>query len=151
MPITWTEDLDTRIDVIDKQHRRIVDYINDLEVAHASGNKESVRRVLDDLIDYTMSHFAFEESLQEEAGYKYAKPHKKVHDLFVRRVNDYVERFKLGEDVTDSLHQMLTSWLINHIKRDDADYVGAVRASMEQIVNERKKNNDEGWFKRFFK
>lgn len=151
MPITWTEDLDTRIDVIDKQHRRIVDYINDLEVAHNSGDKESVRRVLDDLIDYTMSHFAFEESLQEEAGYKYAKPHKKVHDLFVRRVNDYVERFKLGEDVTDSLHQMLTSWLINHIKRDDADYVGAVRASMEQIVNERKKNNDEGWFKRFFK
>lgn len=151
MAITWTDDLDTRIDVIDKQHRRIVDYINDLEVAHNSGDKESVRRVLDDLIDYTMSHFAFEESLQEEAGYKYAKPHKKVHDLFVRRVNDYVERFKLGEDVTDSLHQMLTSWLINHIKRDDADYVGAVRASMEQIVNERKKNNDEGWFKRFFK
>jgi hemerythrin len=151
LPITWTDDLDTRIDVIDKQHRRIVDYINDLEVAHASGNKESVRRVLDDLIDYTMSHFAFEESLQEEAGYKYAKPHKKVHDLFIRRVNDYVERFKLGEDVSDSLHQMLTSWLINHIKRDDADYVGAVRVSMEQIVNDRKKSNDEGWFKRFFK
>lgn len=151
MPITWTDDLDTRIDVIDKQHRRIVDYINDLEVAHTSGDKESVRRVLDDLIDYTMSHFAFEESLQEEAGYKYAKPHKKVHDLFIRRVNDYVERFKLGEDVTDSLHQMLTSWLINHIKRDDADYVGAVRVSMEQIVNDRKKSNDEGWFKRFFK
>jgi hemerythrin len=151
LPITWTDDLDTRIDVIDKQHRRIVDYINDLEVAHTSGDKESVRRVLDDLIDYTMSHFAFEESLQEEAGYKYAKPHKKVHDLFIRRVNDYVERFKLGEDVTDSLHQMLTSWLINHIKRDDADYVGAVRVSMEQIVNDRKKSNDEGWFKRFFK
>lgn len=151
MPITWTDDLDTRIEVIDKQHRRIVDYINDLETAHNSGDKESVKRVLDDLIDYTMSHFAFEESLQEEAGYKYAKPHKKVHDLFVRRVNDYVERFKLGEDVTGSLHQMLTSWLINHIKRDDADYVGAVRVSMEQIVNDRKKNNDEGWFKRFFK
>ena len=151
MPITWTDDLDTRIEVIDKQHRRIVDYINDLEVAHASGDKGSVQLVLDDLIDYTMSHFAFEESLQEEAGYKYAKPHKKVHDLFVRRVNDYVERFKLGEDVTASLHQMLTSWLINHIKRDDADYVGAVRVSMEQIVNERKKNNDEGWFRRFFK
>ncbi len=151
MAITWTGDLDTGIEVIDKQHRRIVDYINDLEVANASGNKDSVRRVLDDLVDYTMSHFAFEESLQEEAGYKYAKPHKKVHDLFVRRVNDYVERFRLGEDVSDGLHQMLTSWLINHIKRDDADYVGAVRVSMEQIVNDRKKNNDDGWFKRFFK
>jgi hemerythrin len=41
--------------------------------------------------------------------------------------------------------------LINHIKRDDADYVGAVKANMVDIVNEKKKNNDEGWFSRFFK
>jgi len=69
----------------------------------------------------------------------------------VRRVNEYVERFKLGEDVAESLHQMLISWLINHIKRDDADYVGAVKANMVNIVNEKKRNNDEGWFSRFFK
>ncbi len=151
MAITWTADLDTNIDVIDTQHRRIVDYINDLEVANSSHDNAAVGHVLDELVDYTLSHFAFEESLQEEAGYKYAKPHKKVHDLFVRRINDYVERFKLGEDVAENLHQTLTSWLINHIRRDDADYVGAVKANMVGIVNERKKNNDVGWFTRFFK
>jgi len=151
MAITWSADLDTNIEIIDKQHRRIVDYINDLETANASGDKAAIGHVLEDLVDYTMSHFAFEESLQEEAGYKFAKPHKKVHELFVRRVNEYVERFKLGEDVADSLHQMLISWLINHIKRDDADYVGAVKANMVNIVNEKKRNNDEGWFSRFFK
>lgn len=149
MTISWTTDLDTGIEVIDKQHRRIVDYINDLETAHKTKDRDAVNHVLDDLVDYTMSHFAFEESLQEEAGYKFAKPHKRVHELFVRRVNDYIDRFRLGEDVAESLHQMLTSWLINHIRRDDADYVGAVKANMISIVSKNK--DDAGWFKRFFR
>jgi hemerythrin len=151
LAILWTDDLNTGIDVIDKQHRRIVDYINDLELAKAKQDRETVGKVLDELVDYTLSHFAFEESLQEEAGYKYCKPHKKVHDLFVRRVNDYLERFRLGDDIVDEIHHMLTSWLINHIRRDDADYVSAVRANMIGIISEKEKNKDEGWFRRFFK
>ena len=151
MTIKWTDDLNTGIEVIDKQHMRIVDYINDLENAHQKQDKEAVRQVLDDLVDYTLSHFAFEESLQEEAGYKYCKPHKKVHELFVRRVNEYMERFKLGDDVSAEIHKLLSSWLINHIKRDDADYVAAVKASMIGIISEKEKKKDDGWFKRFFK
>ena len=151
MTIKWTDDLNTGIDVIDKQHMRIVDYINDLENAHQKQDKETIGRVLDDLVDYTLSHFAFEESLQEEAGYKYCKPHKKVHELFVRRVNEYLERFKLGDDVTAEIHKLLSSWLINHIKRDDADYVAAVKANMLGIISEKEKKEDVGWFKRFFK
>jgi hemerythrin len=151
LAILWTDDLNTGIDVIDRQHRRIVDYINDLELAKAKQDREAVGKVLDELVDYTLSHFAFEESLQEEAGYKYCKPHKKVHDLFVRRVNEYLERFRLGDDIVDEIHHMLTSWLINHIRRDDADYVASVRANMIGIISEKEKNKDEGWFRRFFK
>ena len=151
MTIKWTDDLNTGIEVIDKQHMRIVDYINDLENAHQKQDKEAVRQVLDDLVDYTLSHFAFAESLQEEAGYKYCKPHKKVHELFVRRVNEYMERFKLGDDVSAEIHKLLSSWLINHIKRDDADYVAAVKANMIGIISEKEKKKDDGWFKRFFK
>ncbi len=151
MTIKWTDDLNTGIEVIDKQHMRIVDYINDLENARQKQDKEAVRQVLDDLVDYTLSHFAFEESLQEEAEYKYCKPHKKVHELFVRRVNEYMERFKLGNDVSAEIHSLLSLWLINHIKRDDADYVVAVKANMIGIISEKKKKKDDGWFKRFFK
>ena len=42
MPIIWESKLDTGIDVIDHQHRRIVDYINDLEIAKAMGDKKKV-------------------------------------------------------------------------------------------------------------
>lgn len=131
--LTWSTDLDTGIDVIDKQHRRIVDYINQLHDARTSGHeKEDIGKVIDELVDYTLSHFAFEESMQEEAHYPFLKAHKKVHDLFVKRVGEYQERFKLGEDVSEELNNLLVTWLFNHIKRDDADYVASVKTNMAQ-------------------
>lgn len=151
MRIEWTGDLCTGIEVIDNQHRRIVDYINDLENANAKGDRRGIQGVLDALVDYTLSHFAFEESLQEEAAYKYCKPHKRVHELFIRRINDYGERFKAGENVAEELHKTLSAWLINHIKRDDADYVSAVKANMLNIVSEHEKKQGLGWFSRFFR
>ncbi len=53
-----------------------------------------------------MSHFAFEESLQEEAGYAFCKPHKRVHELFVRKVSEYVERHRLGDEIGEELGQI---------------------------------------------
>lgn len=147
--LEWSADLDTGIEVIDKQHRRIVDYINELHDARTSGHKqEDVGKVIDELVDYTLSHFAFEESLQEEANYPFLKAHKKVHDLFVKRVGEYQERFKLGEDVSEELNNLLVTWLFNHIKRDDADYVTAVKSNMaehEAFVEKKK-----GFFGRLF-
>lgn len=151
MTISWTPELDTGIDVIDQQHRRIVDFINDLEAAQVMKDKKKIREVINDCVDYTLSHFAFEESLQEEAGYQYCKPHKKVHELFTRKVSEYQERMQLGDDISEELHAMLARWLVNHIKRDDADYVGAVKANMQGVIKEKEeKQETAGWFRRFF-
>lgn len=154
MPFEWSPELDTGIEVIDQQHRRIVDYINQLEEANQAGNRELIGTTLNELVDYTMSHFAFEEGLQEEAGYPFCKPHKRVHELFTRRIGDYVSRHQLGEDIGDELHTLLKTWLFNHIKRDDADYVASVKASMQNIVAEKTRTaqqDDSSWFGRFFR
>jgi len=150
MPIVWTADLDTGIDVIDQQHRRLVGFINDLESAHQRRDTTGVGQVLDALVDYTRSHFAFEESLQEAAGYAYCRPHKHVHTLFVRRADEYVSRHRGGEDVADELHALLSKWLINHIRRDDADYVSAVKTNMIGVVAEETRKHGGGWLRRFF-
>lgn len=150
MPVTWSNDLNTGIDVIDSQHMRIVEYINQLEKQLDGGDRAEVKRILLDLVDYTQSHFTFEESLQEEAGYRYAKPHQKVHQLFIRRINEYCERFDLGQDISRELHQVLVTWLLNHIRRDDADYVGAVKENMLKILRHKESNEGKGWLRRFF-
>jgi len=142
--IKWTDDLNTHIQVIDSQHKRIVEYINTLDDISSSHDRVQVEKLLGELVDYTLSHFAFEESLMEDAGYSFINGHKRVHQLFVRRVGDFQQRFKMGEDIVDELLMMLTSWLINHIRSDDNDYVAIVKSSMENINT----SSDDGWLKR---
>ena len=78
----WSAEYNTGIEVIDDQHRRILDYINEIADLKYSHDRVKMKSVLDNIIDYTQSHFTFEESLQEEANYKYRVPHKRLHDLF---------------------------------------------------------------------
>ncbi len=135
--IGWNSKLDTGIEVIDNQHKRIVQYINKMDDVRQTHNMAEVGTILDELVDYTMSHFTFEESLMEEAGYPFVNAHKKVHQLFVRRVGEYVQRFKMGEDITEELHNTLKAWLINHIRNDDRDYVEIVHNNMQEVTSKK--------------
>jgi hemerythrin len=152
MTIAWTADLDTGIEPIDVQHRQLVDYINDLDVAADTGNRKAVAEVLELLIEYTLSHFAFEEQLQIDAGYTFAAAHKSMHDVFVKRVERYKDRFDGGEDIVAELQRMLKSWLVHHIKRDDKQYSISLQAKVRALVEDKK---ETGWLARslgkFFK
>ena len=44
-----------------------------------------MKGILDNIIDYTQSHFTFEESLQEEANYKYRIPQQRVMTYLSRK------------------------------------------------------------------
>ncbi|MEW5788997.1 MAG: bacteriohemerythrin [Pseudomonadota bacterium] len=138
MSFTWRSSFDTGIEIIDLQHRRIVDYINQLEGAIGSQDRYFVGLVLDELVDYTLSHLAFEEALQEEARYSMAVPHKAVHDQFARRVEKYRQRHDAGEDVGAQVHGMLYSWLVHHIQRDDMAYVPEVKAALAARLMDRR-------------
>ncbi len=138
--IEWYKDLDTGIQVIDNQHKRIVEYINKLDDVKTTGDKEQISIVLNELIDYTLSHFTFEESLMEEAGYPFIRGHKRIHELFVKRIDGYVQRFKKGEDITVDLLNTLQAWLINHIKSDDNDYAEVVRTNIQGIDPDSESN-----------
>jgi hemerythrin len=128
--LQWTNDLNTGIEVIDKQHRRLVEYLNALNLAIIEHDQKAVKLVLDELIDYTLSHFSFEEELLEKSGYPFFKAHKRVHEIFTKRVGQFLERAAKGEDVAPEILSMLKIWLINHIKGDDADYVEIVLKSL---------------------
>ena len=143
--LAWVPELDTGIDEIDRQHRRIVDYINKLYELRESPDREALGDVIGEMVDYTLSHFVFEETLIENAGYMFAGPHKKVHELFTRRVSEMQTRFDAGEDVAAELHGMLSRWLFNHIRNEDHGYVDAAKTYLrmargnEQAERERLK------------
>ena len=130
--LEWSDRLATGIPEIDNQHRRIVDMVNQMRAAMEAGDTEAVGRVIPDMVDYTISHFAFEEALMEEAGYRFLMPHRRVHQLFTRRIPEFQARYAAGEDILEELHTMLVRWLANHIQSEDRGYVAAVQTFMDR-------------------
>jgi len=146
--LVWQEDLNTGVEVIDRQHMRIVEMLNHLHVAQKSMERMAVAEVIDELVDYTMSHFAFEEELMEEAGYPFCAAHKRVHEVFIKRVSEYRMRFEAGEDITDDLRNMLSRWLFNHIRSDDKSYAEQVKRHLNKFARE---HEEGGWLGRTLK
>lgn len=146
--LVWQDDLNTGIQVIDNQHKRIVEMINHLHHAQQTHDRSELGGVIEELVDYTLSHFAFEETLMEDAGYQFSRAHKKVHELFIKRVSEYRLRFEAGEDIAEELKGMLGRWLFNHIRNDDSNYVDAVKASMHELTSD---HSSGGWLSRSLK
>lgn len=146
----WNQTYNIGIDVIDNQHRQILDYINALEQVKNTGQRDKIKEVLEDLIDYTQSHFSFEENLLEQVSYQYLPSHRGIHDLFVKRLNDYRLKFEKGESIEKDLYRLLSKWLINHIQHDDQDYVDAVRDNMLHYLRSQEQKKGKSWFARFF-
>ena len=118
----WEPEMEIGIASIDQQHRKIVDYINALDVAVHARDGQKVSEVLDELVSYTINHFSFEEFLMQHGEYPAFDSHRKVHESFRERIRNYQERMEQGEDVSRELLKDLKVWLTNHIQRDDKSY-----------------------------
>lgn len=149
--IEWSEEFEIGIHVIDEQHKRIVDYINALVDMGDNAETEEVARLIDSLVDYTHSHFAFEESLMEEAEYEFLSVHKGTHEAFGRRIKDLYAQFKDGKEVTRALGQLLQAWLTDHIRSDDQSYGPLVRQKFSQIENKANGRWIPNTIRRYFK
>ncbi len=132
--INWGPEFETGIDIIDQQHRRIFDYLQEIDHAITAQQAEEVEKVVRALIDYAISHNTFEESLMENAKYPLLGPHHEVHESFRTRALAYNTRLEKGEDTFRVAREVRTDialWLMNHIKADDQHYVPYVKKSLE--------------------
>ncbi len=123
--IVWGPKIKIGIDVIDRQHKRLVDLINELHRAMKQRKgAEVLSRIMNGLVDYTKEHFDYEEGLQAKAGYPDLDTHKEVHRNLVKKVEAYQAKIKDGEKlVTKDLSAFLKDWLVNHILGTDTKYV----------------------------
>ena len=50
MIMKWVPEYNTGIDVIDDQHRRILDYINEIDVIDVNTDRERVKQILENIV-----------------------------------------------------------------------------------------------------
>lgn len=132
----WTSDLNTGIEEIDTENRKIVDYINILTAARENGDREELGGVLEMLLDYVCTHFIFEEHMMDEANYEHRVAHEKVHELFAKRLADFRGRFRDGETPFDEVIAMLVHWVDEHIRYDDQMYAETVQEKIDEAGGE---------------
>jgi len=122
--IQWKPEYDIGIESIDKQHRKLVGMINNLQTAvDYSTGQEFERGALDDLVDYTRTHFKYEEGLMEQNGYPDFEAHRAEHERMIARVEEVLEAYRQDQDsAMKKATTFLRSWLINHINGTDKQY-----------------------------
>jgi len=123
--VEWSDKFSVEIQEIDEQHKRIVNYINELYKALSrKDNQDQVADVIQNLLEYTKIHFAVEETLMRIFHYEGYETHKKIHDRLVQEALVYQGRFLSGDaSVGMELLLFLKNWLFDHINREDKQYV----------------------------
>lgn len=122
--ITWKDSYSVGIDSIDQQHKRLINLINQLQTAvDYSTGEEFEREALDELVDYTKTHFTFEEGLMEQNGYPDFEPHKAQHVKMIKEVERVLSIYEEDHDTAvENAVNFLKDWLINHINGTDKEY-----------------------------
>ena len=119
--ITWSNMLSTGIIEQDNQHKRLIDLINQLNDAMKAGKgNEVLGKVLSELVNYTVTHFGYEEKLMAQYKYEDTPAHKAEHAKFVQTAGDLKKKFESGNAViTVEIMNFLRDWLTNHIMKTD--------------------------------
>ena len=122
--VQWDDDLLTGHSMIDDDHRRLFEYIDELHAAMTKGlGAEAVIEVVDKLVSYTRDHFGREEKMMDLGGYVEREAHLAAHRNFIAKVEDFQHRLELRSGtVSMEVLTFLRDWLVNHIKKTDKHF-----------------------------
>jgi len=123
--MTWAEKMSVGVTVLDDDHKKIVDIINQLHDGIMAGHKKEILgAVLQELVDYTKEHFAREEELFTNAGFSGALMHKSEHHAMIAKISNVQARYMSSSVIMLDLELMafLQNWLVNHIQGSDKKY-----------------------------
>jgi hemerythrin len=112
---------------LDAQHQQIIEMINNLftEVQESS-ESQSVKSILDRLVQYTFDHFKHEEEIMEEVGYPALQAHRELHDKMRQRTLDL--RMHWNDVAAHDLLHFLKVWWLEHIQDEDKRYAPHLQA-----------------------
>ncbi len=121
--IAWSNQFSVGVQEVDKQHQVLVGILNRLGVAlDAQDSHFDNRKVIDEMVQYTVYHFGTEERLMREISYAGIDRHIGEHQSFVKKVSQLVAQVDQGQGPSlVELLLFLRDWLVSHILNSDRD------------------------------
>jgi methyl-accepting chemotaxis protein len=117
----WSAALAVGFGEIDRQHQRLVEIANELNSAmHSGAGAQVAGKILNELVDYTVKHFAYEEGEMKKHSYPQREAHFEEHRKLVAEVSAFKQKFDSGQAaISVELLGFIRDWLLNHILKVD--------------------------------
>ena len=133
MKIVFDESLYTGNELIDGEHKELIERVNKLvESCEKGTEKVAAVKTLDFLMDYTEFHFADEEKIQKEVGYDKLDLHHGKHEEFKKAVGELREMLEEEEGPSnafvEAVNKNVSQWLVEHIQGWDKALADFIRA-----------------------
>ena len=122
--VSWRTRYSVNIEEIDNQHKEIIGSINKFfdGIFKGISNREASYS-LEEIIQTTRDHFAYEEELMQLYQYPAMNSHKHTHDYFISELNNrkrYIENSH--GPVSLNTGDFIRKWIVNHILSTDKSY-----------------------------
>ena len=126
----WTDAYRVNIAVLDRQHQKLFDVVNELDEALKTGEGDSVLdAILQNLLDYALTHFVSEESLMQRYSYPNLASHRVQHEMFRKKMVAFMEDHRTGKPgVPVALLLFMQDWLKQHLLLTDKLYSAYLNA-----------------------
>jgi len=116
----WSSALAVGHAEIDRQHQVLIDIANRLnEAMHSGAGRTACGSILDELVNYTVNHFSFEEKLMEQHQYTDRAAHLAAHRKLIDDVSRFKRQYEAGGSVSVELMGFIRDWLVNHFLKVD--------------------------------
>jgi hemerythrin len=122
--IVWDESFSVGVEVLDKQHKQIVEIINRLIDEPKEGfDPDEVAKILDELTKFAHYHFKMEEQLLAEHGYYDLRTQQDEHKEFrIELANLCMDSMKNHTIIPINVLLYLKEWWTDHILVKDMKY-----------------------------
>lgn len=123
-PLIWTPQFSVGVDELDRQHKRIVKFINALIEAQSSySGSEIVSEVLTHMRIYGQEHFRCEEEYMRACQFPELEAHQQTHKEFKIQAAQYCNAvLEEQENINDRIFEFLLNWWKTHILETDMKY-----------------------------
>ncbi|MDR0562595.1 MAG: bacteriohemerythrin [Spirochaetaceae bacterium] len=135
--VVWEERYSVGIQIIDQQHKELLNLTNTLYNACRKGDeaaKTHFKDVIHSAVEYVKFHFSTEEQIMERISFPELAPHKKEHEAFVKKVLEEVKNFQSGKTfVPNQFVRFLRDWVLTHIAMSDKKYEEYIRRTKKTV------------------
>lgn len=139
---TWTDDFLTGIDIVDRQHRRLVELVNGAARVLLEEHPEpaGVTATFAGLAAYAAEHFRTEEELMRVQGVaaRVLEHHRQTHARLIGEVLDWKVRLSAADvPARQEFLGFLAGWLLFHVLGEDQAMARQLHAIQDGLTPER--------------